>query len=67
MACWGITAYDGHNFIVPLESMAHAKTQYSKELAFFLKRLRMVDEPVTANSTWINIDPKYFIFFGFKA
>lgn len=37
MACWGITAYDGHNFIVPLESMAHAKTQYSKELALFLK------------------------------
>lgn len=28
---------DGHNYIVPLESMAHTKTQYSKELALFLK------------------------------
>lgn len=28
---------DGHNYIVPLESIAHTKTQYSKELALFLK------------------------------
>ena len=28
---------DGHNYIVPLESIAREKTQYSKELALFLK------------------------------
>ena len=31
------TTSEGHNYIVPLESMAHDKTQYSKELALFLK------------------------------
>ena len=31
------TTSEGHNYIVPLESMAHEKTQYSKELALFLK------------------------------
>ena len=28
---------DGHNHIIPLESIAHDKTQYSKEFALFLK------------------------------
>lgn len=31
-----ITA-DGHNYIVPLGKIAHAKTQYSREFALFLK------------------------------
>lgn len=31
------TTSEGHNYIVPLESIAHDKTQYSKELALFLK------------------------------
>lgn len=31
------TTAEGHNYIVPLESIAHDKTQYSKELALFLK------------------------------
>ena len=31
------TTSEGRNYIVPLESMAHDKTQYSKELALFLK------------------------------
>lgn len=28
---------DGHNYIVPLENIVHKQTQYSKELALFLK------------------------------
>lgn len=28
---------DGHNRIIPLESITHDKTQYSKEFALFLK------------------------------
>ena len=31
------TTPEGHNHIVPLESIAREKTQYSKELALFLK------------------------------
>ena len=31
------TTSEGHNYIVPLENIAHDKTQYSKELALFLK------------------------------
>ena len=31
------TTADGHNYIVPLESIVHAQTQYSKEFALFLK------------------------------
>ena len=31
------TTADGHNYTVPLESITHTKTQYSKELALFLK------------------------------
>ena len=31
------TTSEGHNYIVPLERIAHDKTQYSKELALFLK------------------------------
>lgn len=31
------TTTDGRNYIVPLEDIAHKQTQYSKELAFFLK------------------------------
>lgn len=31
------TTADGRNYIVPLESIAHTKTQYSEELALFLK------------------------------
>ena len=31
------TTPEGHNYIVPLESIARDKTQYSKELALFLK------------------------------
>ena len=31
------TTSEGHNYIVPLENIAHEKTQYSKELALFLK------------------------------
>lgn len=43
------TTADGHNHIVPLDSIVHTKTQYSKELALF-KRRRMDNEPVTAKS-----------------
>lgn len=31
------TTAGGHNFIVPLENITHEKTQYSEELALFLK------------------------------
>ena len=31
------TKPDGHNYIVPLDSMSREKTQYSKEFALFLK------------------------------